>query len=264
MYLQHFGLKHEVLGKKHTLVLKQSAELEKQLMRILETKGIGVIIGPSGSGKTIALKQWASSLNQLNHKIIYQSDNHFKSFDIYRQFNDSLGLERSHRYSQQWRTIKEGLLDLVENKQTTPVWILDEAHHLPPDFLLHLPSFLNFNFDSKNMVIIILCGQPSIMNLFKKSAYDSVSSRIQFITEWRELDDPVEFSKILEEAFKQSGKHEKVMSESGVRIIHHASKGRLRYANRIITRALQLAAESNINHLPDNVIENAIMQFQLN
>ena len=53
------------------------------------------------------------------------------------------------------------------------------------------------------------------------------------------------------------------MSESGVRIIHHASKGRLRYANRIITRALQLAAESNINHLPDNVIENAIMQFQL-
>ena len=68
----------------------------------------------------------------------------------------------------------------------------------------------------------------------------------------------------MEEAFKQSGKHEKVMSESGVRIIHHASKGRLRYANRIITRALQLAAESNINHLPDNVIENAIMQFQLN
>ena len=69
MYLQHFGLKHEVLGKKHTLVLKQSAELEKQLMRILETKGIGVIIGPSGSGKTIALNL-KSSVNPTNlHKV---------------------------------------------------------------------------------------------------------------------------------------------------------------------------------------------------
>ena len=41
------------------------------------------------------------------------------------------------------------------------------------------------------------------------------------------------------------------------------SKGRLRYANRIITQSLQLATEKNMNHLPDEIIQQAINLLQV-
>ena len=50
----------------------------------------------------------------------------------------------------------------------------------------------------------------------------------------------------------------RLISQSGMKLIHMASKGRLRYAHRVLTRCLQLAAQQKMNHLPDDVINQAI------
>ncbi len=63
MYLQHFGLKFDPLGKSNIIELAQSKRLEQQLNGLLETRGLAVITGDSGTGKTTALRYWSNKLN---------------------------------------------------------------------------------------------------------------------------------------------------------------------------------------------------------
>src|SRR5579863_7626765 len=170
-YLQHFGLKHDPLGKniRSTVQSQQSTQLKQKLDWLLQSRGIGLITGDAGTGKTTALREWVNSLNPMTHHVIYQSDNHFQAFDIYSQFAESLGLEKYARYSTLWRALKRELLNLMDNKQLSPIWILDEAHLVPHNFLIELPAFLNFSFDSREIMTIILIGQPSLKAALKKT-----------------------------------------------------------------------------------------------
>ena len=263
-YLQHFGLKHDPLGKisAEHLDNEQYRLLKPRLDWLLQTKGLGLITGEAGVGKTTGLRQWTKQLNPLAYKVIYQSDNHFQPFDIYCQFAEMLGLERQHRYSQLWRMLKKELLSLYDDKKITPIWILDEAQHLRPQFLQELPAFLNLNFDTRDIVLIILSGNTRLHATIGRVAYASLASRIQFHFHFKPFESFEQFSQFLINAFEQAGCHQTILSQSGMQLIHMASKGRLRYAHRLLTCCLQIAVEQNKNHLPDDIIEQAINQLR--
>ena len=260
MYLQHFGLKHDPLGKsvREAVPSEQQKSLYMQLNWLLETRGLGLITGDAGTGKTVALREWSKRLNTNTHKVIYQADNHFRPFDIYSQFADALGITKHHRYSYLWRALKSHLLDLHDNKHLTPIWILDEAHHLPTHFLLELPAFLNFSFDSKEVLIIILIGHSSLQSILTKTFYNALTSRVILQFQWNAIDGFQAFNDFITEAFKNAGVQTTLISQSGLQLIYMASNGTLRFAHKIITRALQMAAEKNINHLPDDIIKLCI------
>lgn len=264
MHLQHFGLKCDPLGKSISKAVNHTHydELAQKLHHLQQTKGIGLITGEAGTGKTTALRSWCQTLNPLTHQVFYQSDNHFRAFDIYSQLADSLGLEKYHRYSRLWRSLKAELLTLHDNKQITPIWVLDEAHHLPTNFLSELPAFLNFSFDTRDIMIIVLVGSPKIKSLICRSAYSALTSRMLFHMHWEPLDDFDGFCQFIIAAFHNAGRQDTILSQSGLKLIHMASKGRLRYAHRIITQSMQLASIQNINHLPDDIIESAIDDLQ--
>jgi len=76
------------------------------------------------------------------------------------------------------------------------------------------------------------------------------------------IDDIAQFSKILSEAIQAAGRQERMLTETGINLIHMGSRGHLRYAHRILTRSLQLAAEQNLNHLPDEIIEAALEELR--
>jgi len=264
MYLQHFGLKYDPLGKtiRQTIEQPQYLLLEQKLNWLLQTKGIGLITGEAGTGKTTSVREWTKKLNPMTHKVIYQSDNHFRPFDIYCQLSESLGLEKHHRYSTLWRILKRELLELYDNKQLTPIWILDEAHHLPANFLIQLPSFLNFSFDTRDIMIVLFVGLPPLDSMLKRSVYSPLNSRILFHYSWQPLDDFSLFATFVVSAFKNAGKQETIFSQSGLKLIHIASKGKLRETHKIITQSLQLATERQLNHLPDEIIELSINQLR--
>ncbi len=194
----------------------------------------------------------------MTHQVIYQSDNHFKAFDIYSQLADNLGLEKYARYSTLWRALKQELLNLIDHKQLAPIWILDEAHLIPVNFLAELPAFLNFSFDNREVITIILVGLPTLQATLKKSIYSALHSRTLFQFNWQAIDDSSQFRDFIMEAFKNAGIHDAIISHSGMELIYMASKGKLRYAHRILTQAFQTAANANCKHLPDEIIQQTI------
>lgn len=260
MYLQHFGLKHDPLVNTATSHVSnpQFVALQEHMKHLLQTKGIGMLTGYAGVGKTTALRQIIKALNPHQYHTIYQAENHFQPFDIYCQLADAFGLEKRHRYSLLWRDIKKHILHLADDKKITPIWILDEAHQLSTRFLHQLPSFLNFDFDSCQPMIILFVGLPNLAETLSKTAYASLASRVKFHYQWKPLDDDKTFADFIHKAFEIAGAKSTLLSDTAIHLIHMASKGRLRYAHRIISCSLQIAADKKFQHLPDDIIEQSI------
>jgi MSHA biogenesis protein MshM len=264
MYLQQFGLKHDPFGKQNRdwLSYPQYEQLRPHLTWLLETKGIGVLTGEAGIGKTASVREWVKSLNPLTHQVFYQADNHFRAFDIYSQLAESLGLGVQHRYCKLWRSLKQELLHLSEEKKVTPIWILDEAQQLPFNFFTELPSFLNFSFDTREVMIILLVGGTAIQSVLQRSVCAPLASRLQFHFEWKALEDFELFRQVVEKGLSQAGCHQSILSQSAIKLLHMASKGRLRYVHQIVTKCLQMATEKNPNHLPDELVQESIRQLK--
>jgi type II secretory pathway predicted ATPase ExeA len=64
---------------------------------------------------------------------------------------------------------------LTDNKQVLPVWIIDEAQNLPPEFF---QDFLNFAFDSRGMLTVWLEGHPHLVQTLDRVPYAALASRI--------------------------------------------------------------------------------------
>ena len=74
MYLQHFGLKHDPLGKNIRKLASnhQYLKLKPELECLLDTRGIGLITGESGVGKTAGIREWVNTLNPFLFSITEQ------------------------------------------------------------------------------------------------------------------------------------------------------------------------------------------------
>lgn len=69
------------------------------------------------------------------------------------------------------------------------------------------------------------------------------------------------FGNLIEHAFKQVGAQHTLLSESGVELLRQASQGLPRQAGRILKTSMQLAVPKGLNHLPDDLIQQAIEEL---
>ena len=181
MYQQHFGLTH-IPFSKDTQTLWESTELtdfKTQFTNLLHSPGIGVLTGEPGVGKTAAVRQVVQSLNPHIHQAFYISESHFTSFDIYQQLACDLGIAPASRCSRVWRNVKTFIKDSVESNRCKPVFIIDEAQNLPYDFLRNFPSFMNFEFDARDMLTVWFIGHPEFAHTLKKNVHVALASRIR-------------------------------------------------------------------------------------
>jgi type II secretory pathway predicted ATPase ExeA len=264
MYKHHFGLTHLPLGKDSPNLWQDSSldDFKTKFLNLVQSPGIGVLTGEPGVGKTAAIRHIVQTLNPHQYQVFYLPESHFTSFDIYRQMAHNLGLVPAHRYSQLWRDIKNLIKDSVDHKRCKPIFIIDEAQSLPHDFLRDFPSFLNFEFDARDMLTVWFVGHPSLTNVLSRNAYASLASRIQVRHTFQPILERERFTLLIEHAFKTAGCQTKLVSESGIEMIRIASQGRPRHAHLILIISMQLAAQRNLNHIPDDILQEAITQLK--
>jgi MSHA biogenesis protein MshM len=234
MVLQHFGLTQYPLGKAHTELWDDGvlARLTERFTWLLETPGVGLLTGEAGVGKTAALRQLTRSLNPHRYQVIYLAETDFGRLDLYRSLALALGLEPVYRRASLWRQIKARIQELADGKGVTPLWIIDEAHNLPAEFFRDLPAFLNFAFDSRDLMVVWLLGHPSLDQTLDRAPYAALASQ------------------------------HTLLSDSGLELLRQASRGLPRYAGRILKTSLQLAVPKGLNHLPDELIQQAIEELR--
>jgi MSHA biogenesis protein MshM len=263
MYLQHFGLRHAPLSKQSTELWDDGAmtHFSERFAWLLQSPGIGLITGEAGVGKTAALRQLTRNINPHRHQVVYQPETDFGRIDIYRGLARALGVEPGYRRAQVWRDLKERILEMVDRRQVTPVWIIDEAQNLPPEFFRDLPAFLNFAFDARDLMTVWLLGLPILTQTLERAPYAALHSRIQVLVQLRPVIERERFAALISHAFKSAGCTHTLITDSGMEILRQASKGLPRQAGRILNNALRLAVPKALNHLPDELLQQAIKEM---
>lgn len=264
MYLEHFGLRHAPLGKELGEPWDDGvlAKLAERFGWLLQSPGVGLITGEPGVGKTAALRHVTRSLNPHRYQVIYLAETDFGRVDIYRGLARALGIEPCYRRAQLWRNIKERIHDLVDNKQVTPLWIIDEAQNLPPEFFRDFPAFLNFAFDSRDMISVWLVGHPCLTQILERVPYAALCSRIQVRIHLKPVLERERFLALIQHALKSAGCQHTLLSDSGMEVLRQTSKGLPRQAGRILRTAMRLAVPKGLNHLPDDLLQQAIEELR--
>ncbi len=132
------------------------------------------------------------------------------------------------------------------------------AQNLPSEFFRDLPSFLNFVFDSKDYMTLWLVSHAELARELNNPCYAALSSRMQVRCELKPLTDRDAFKALIQHGFTQAGATIQLLSESAIELLRMASQGNPRRAHQIIVTSMRLAAERQMNHLPDDVIQDAV------
>jgi len=265
MYLQHFGLTQAPLGKGSAALWwddDQFTRLAERFKWLLDSPGIGLLTGEAGVGKTAMLRQLTRDLNPHQYRVVYLPETDFGRVDIYRGLALALGLEPAFRRAQLWRDIKARVHELVDSQQQLPVWIIDEAQNLPPSFFKDFPAFLNFAFDSRDLMTVWLVGLTPLAHLLSRAPYAALSSRVQVRLQLQAVPEKEPYQAMVEHAFNAAGCQQRLLSDSGLDLLRQASQGNPRYTGMILQASLYRAMKRQLNHLPDDVIVEAIEELR--
>lgn len=260
MYQSFFGLTQAPLGKESVVLWgnEQLTALTQQFTWLLQSPGVGLLTAEPGLGKTAALRQVTRSLNPHQYAVTYIAETDFGRLDFYRELALVLGVHPAYRRAQLWRNIKAHIVHLATEKNVLPILIIDEAQNLSFDFFRDFPAFLNFVFDSRDYMTVWLVGHPELARDIDRPINRALASRIQARIELKPILDREDFKKLLIHGFTQAGCTHQLLSDSGTELIRMASKGNPRQAHQLIVTALRIACDKKINHLPDDIINDAI------
>lgn len=264
MYRQHFGIKAQPFDKAATDLWEDHAinPLRERFQWLLESPGLGLLTGDPGVGKTSAIRKLAQAVNPHRYQIIYTAETDFGRTDLYRSLGLNFGLQPHYRRANMWRDLKEAIQDKAETQNCLPVWILDEAQNLPPSFFRDFPSFLNFAFDSKDLMTVWMVGLPPLAQTIDRAINAPLASRIQMRTQIKPLHERERFQAFLQYGLKVAGCEHTLMTDTGIELLRQASQGIPRQVGRIVRQAMRLAVPKGLNHLPDDLIQQAIEELR--
>jgi type II secretory pathway predicted ATPase ExeA len=75
-------------------------------------------------------------------------------------------------------------------------------------------------------------------------------------------DERARFALLIAHALKNAGCGQTLMADSGLEILRQASKRLPRQTGRILCTAMRLAVPKGLNHLPDDLLQQAIGELQ--
>jgi type II secretory pathway predicted ATPase ExeA len=230
---------------------------KRAFCQLVEDPGLGVLTAEAGVGKTAAFRNLCAELPRPDHLVLYLCDTAVSPLDLYRTLASELGVQPSHRRGQLWTDIKKALVHLVDERGTAPLVVLDEAQHLSDRFLLDLGGFLNFAFDSRDLLTLWLVGLPPLARRLHMQQHAALRSRIAVELRLEPLDRDV-FGAAIEHAFKAAGASQKLLADQAMEMLFRGSRGVLRTASRTLRTALRIAAERGQSFLDEATVQAAL------
>ena len=262
MYRQRFSLSCHPLPKNaqgKTFFDKSPGyvQLERRFRQLVDEPGLGVLTAEAGVGKTAAMRNLCGKLPQPEYLVLYLCDTAVSPLDLYRNLAVELGVRPSHRRAQLWTDIKKSLIHMVDERGTTPVVVLDEAQHLSDRFLVDLSGFLNFAFDSRDLLTLWLVGLSPLAAHLRMQQHAPLAMRVAAQVHLEPLGREA-FAAMIEHGLKAAGATSKLLSDPTLELLFRASRGVPRIAAKLLRAALRLAHEKDQHFVDDSVMEAAI------
>ena len=242
--IRHFSLNappfSKEIGDAELWIPPSKQAVVDELCEALHARESVLLAGDPGVGKTCVLRALRHRLPEKEFRLTYCHNATLGRRDFYRQLCLALGLAPSATAAALFYAVSTHVTELATDR-LSPVFILDEAHLLHQDVLDHLHILMNYEWDSRALLSLVLLGLPELQERMRLRRNRSLYSRIHR----RLLIDPLgpeDTAEYLRFRLARAGCTREVFTHEATALIHEAAQGSLRDIDRIATRALRLAA----------------------
>lgn len=225
---------------------KNFKELKYNLDYVIQTRGIGLITGNPGCGKTTALKQYLDTLPKHLYKVIYISMTTLTVREFYYQLGDMFSLPMSFKKNILVKEIKETICQYTDQKKILPIIVIDEANYLSNAILNDLKMLMNFDMDSRNKAVLIICGTPTLQRTLELTVHEPLNQRITAKVEFDELSES-EAKTYIESKIEKAGSNLNIFTPDAIQGVINGSNGIPRLIDKIMDKTLMIGDKMNVD-----------------
>lgn len=257
-YRQFFGFKKEPfstdLSPSDLMKLPNLEAAHARIQYAIDTRGIVLLTGEVGSGKSTALR-WSCSQFHRSEVLVVPVVAQASSFlELLKGVATGIGLDAcGSSKTRLIKDIKDSIAELAQSKRQKVMLTIDECHLLRTEVYTELHTLTQFDFDSKNLLTMVLCGQESVLEKLRYRNSAPIASRIIARGHLRPLSRQ-QMDQYLNHHQKIAGLPSTLFDESVQGAIFQGSGGIPRKANLLARGALIAACQSdksevNVEHV---------------
>jgi type II secretory pathway predicted ATPase ExeA len=259
-YLAHFALKEPPFSKEIPdgelwLPAGKQAVVDTLLDALAERSSV-VLVGEPGVGKTCVLRALRHRIPAAGYRLTYYHNATLGRRDFYRQLCLALGLAPAATAGSLFYAVAKHVEERAEER-VHPVFLLDEAHLLHQDTLDHLHILLNYAWDSRALLSLVLVGLPELRERLALRRNRSLHSRIHHRLEVGALtpDDTTEYVRL---RMERAGCTREVFASDAMVLLHEATLGAMRDLDRLAAAALRETARKKRKLVERDVVARVI------
>lgn len=259
-YVKRFGFIYNPFHKETNEFFIENAnykEIASNLDYVIQTRGIALITGEPGCGKTSSLRKYIQTLPKHLYKFIYISMSTLTVREFLIELASQFGISGVAKKVSLVKEIKNSISVYADQKKILPVIILDEANYLSNQILNDLKMLLNFEMDSKNKAVLILCGLKNLNSTLDLAIHQPLSQRITARVDVEELTEK-ESKLYIETKIEKAGSSLNYFPPESIQAVINGSGGVPRIIDKIMDKALMLADKTERNIVSDDIIKAAI------
>jgi general secretion pathway protein A len=262
-YLDHFGLQTEPFSKeidnsKLWLPDSRRAVVDDLVTSVHERKH-PVVTGEPGVGKTCVLRALRHALGTSQaFRLTYCHNVTLGRRDFYRHLCHALGIAYGATAGDVFLSLSKHVEDLARER-TLPVLLVDEAHLLHQDTLDHLHIILNYAWDSRDLLSLILIGLPDLNDRLVMRRNRSLLTRLTYRLSIEPLS-PDDTADDVRARLAAAGSTKEIFTSDAITILHEAASGSLRDIDRVAHNALRISARRKRKPVERDVVQ-AVLQL---
>lgn len=267
MYRKRFGLTHhplprDAMGDDFYDQNEAYVRLRRVFRWLADEPGLGMLTGEPGVGKTAAIRNLCAELTTPEYRVLYLCDTAVRPAAVYRNLAAALGVSPKRCRDDLWRQLRDTITHMVDVESVVPVLVIDEAQHLRDDFFIDLASFLNYAFDTRDLLTVWLVGLPPLAHRLGMRHHAALRTRIVSpnVLEPRDRDG---FGAMLDHGLTAAGATEQIVSEPAREVLWRVSQGIPRAASRLLRASLMLAHDRDLRFVDEHIVLDACDELML-
>ncbi len=258
MFRRFYGLREKPFSKtpdpRFLYLSSGHHEALARLQYAVEERELALLTGEIGSGKTTISRALMDSLDD-SYRFCFVFNPVLTPFEFLRVIARSLGMENPAGVKDELLQEITGELYRYHNEGGCPVLVIDEAQLIPGrEIFDEIRLLTNFQLDDKNLLSIIIMGQPELRNKLGHAVFEPLRQRIgiQYHLDPLDLEETMEY---IDFRLKVAGGRAGLFSPEAIQMIYELSGGVPRRINAIATNALLAGYGKDAAWIDDVIIE---------
>jgi type II secretory pathway predicted ATPase ExeA len=203
-------------------------------------RAIGIVIGEVGAGKTVAVRTALASLDPARHTVVHLANPQVGIRGVHEAIITAFGGSPTNLSSRLIAQSTAALAAARDERGTTPVLVLDEAHLLTYDQLEAIRMLTNTALDSDSPLAVLLVGQPTLRRTLRLAVLAALEKRVlaRYTMPPMNVEETASY---IRHHLAFAGRTDPLYTDDAVRLIHASGRGYPRAINNLALQALVAA-----------------------